>query len=123
MCILKRLYNTFKIGKIVLGFGHYQKILPAFSHCTARMAETSDSEEELFLIQSCFNGSSNRGNDELEKFVFSNNRQVDHENAQLKRRQKGCSALTTRTNIKKSQSAVLKKRLKQTRRKCRRGIS
>ena len=47
------------------------------------MAETSDSEEELFLTQSCFNGSSNRGNDELEEFVFSNNRQVDHENAQF----------------------------------------
>ena len=46
------------------------------------MAETSDSEEELFLTQSSFNGSSNRGN-ELEKFVSSNNRQVDHENAQV----------------------------------------
>ena len=46
------------------------------------MAETSDSEEELFLTQSSFNGSSNRGN-ELEKFVSSNNRQVDHENAQF----------------------------------------
>ena len=53
-----------------------------FSHCTARMAETSDSEEELFLTQSSFNGSSNRGN-ELEKFVSSNNRLVDHENAQF----------------------------------------
>ena len=46
------------------------------------MAETSDSEEELFFSQSCFNGSSNRGN-ELEKFASSNNRQVDHENAQF----------------------------------------
>ena len=46
------------------------------------MAETSDSEEELFLTQSSFNGSSNRGN-ELEKFVSSNNRQVDHKNAQF----------------------------------------
>ena len=46
------------------------------------MAETSDSEDELFLTQSCFYGSSNRGN-ELEKFVSSNNRQVDHENAQF----------------------------------------
>ena len=46
------------------------------------MAETSDSEEELFLTQSSFNGSLNRGN-ELEKFVSSNNRQVDHENAQF----------------------------------------
>ena len=46
------------------------------------MAETSDSEEELFLTQSSFNGSSNRGN-ELEKFVSSNNRQVDHQNAQF----------------------------------------
>ena len=46
------------------------------------MAETSDSEEELFLTQSSFNGSSNQGN-ELEKFVSSNNRQVDHENAQF----------------------------------------
>ena len=46
------------------------------------MAETSDSEEELFLTQSYFNGSSNRGN-ELEKFESSNNRQVDHENAQV----------------------------------------
>ena len=34
------------------------------------------------LTQSSFNGSSNRGN-ELEKFVSSNNRQVDHENAQF----------------------------------------
>ena len=90
------------------------------------MAETSDSEEELFLTQSCFNGSSNWGN-ELEKFVSSNNRQVDHENVQFnveRRREKDCSALTTRTtSIKKSQSAVLKKRLKQTRKKRRRGIS
>ena len=46
------------------------------------MGEKSDSEEELFLTQSSFNGSSNRGN-ELEKFVSSNNRQVDHENAQF----------------------------------------
>ena len=46
------------------------------------MAETSDSEEELFLAQSSFNRSSNRVN-ELEKFVSSNNRQVDHENAQF----------------------------------------
>ena len=46
------------------------------------MAKTSDSEEELFHAQSSFNGSSNRGN-ELEKFVSSNNPQVDHENAQF----------------------------------------
>ena len=46
------------------------------------MAETSDSEEELFHTQSSFYGSSNRGN-ELEKFVSSNNRQVDNENAQF----------------------------------------
>ena len=47
------------------------------------MVETSDSaEDDLFLTQSIFNGSSNRGN-ELEKFVSSNNRQVDHENAQF----------------------------------------
>ena len=46
------------------------------------MTETSDSEEELFLTKSSFNGSSNQGN-ELEKFVSSNNRQVDHENAQF----------------------------------------
>ena len=39
-------------------------------------------ETERFLTQSCFNGSSNRGN-ELEKFVSSNNHQVDHENAQF----------------------------------------
>ena len=44
------------------------------------MAETSDSEEELFLTRSSFNASSNRGN-ELEKFVSSNNGQVDNENA------------------------------------------
>ena len=25
ICILKKLYNTFKIGKIALGFGHCQK--------------------------------------------------------------------------------------------------
>ena len=46
------------------------------------MAETSDSEEELFLTQSSFNGSSDQGN-ELEKFVSSNNRQLDHENPQF----------------------------------------
>ena len=47
------------------------------------MVETSDSaKEELFLTQSSFNGSSNRGN-ESEIFVSSNNRQVDHENAQF----------------------------------------
>ena len=47
------------------------------------MAETSDSEEELFLTQSSFsNGSSNWGN-EFEEFVCSNNRQVDHDNAQF----------------------------------------
>ena len=46
------------------------------------MAEKSDSEEELFLTQMRFNGPPNRGN-ELEKFVSSNNRQVDHENAQF----------------------------------------
>ena len=40
----------------------------------------------------------------------------------LRTRQKGCSALTTRTSIKKSQLAVLKKRLRQTRRKRRKGI-
>ena len=46
------------------------------------MAETSDSEEELFLTQSSFNGSSNRGN-EFVKFVSSNNRRVDYKNAQF----------------------------------------
>ena len=45
------LHDTFKIGKIALGFGHCQKNWQlynyfTFSHCTARMAETSDSEEE-----------------------------------------------------------------------------
>ena len=39
----------------------------------------------------------------------------------LKRRQKGCLALTRRESIKKSQSAALKRGLKQTRRKRRRG--
>ena len=69
ICILKKLYDTFKIGKIALGFGHFfQKYWQLynyfiFSHCTARMAETSDSEEELFLTQSSFNGSSIRGNE------------------------------------------------------------
>lgn len=29
ICILKKVYNTFKIGKIALGFGHCQKILTA----------------------------------------------------------------------------------------------
>lgn len=46
------------------------------------MAETNDSEEELFLTQSSVSGSLSRGN-ELEKFVSSNNRQVDYENAQF----------------------------------------
>ena len=46
------------------------------------MAETSDSEEELFLTQSSFNGFSNRGN-EFVKFVSSNNRRVDSKNAQF----------------------------------------
>ena len=46
------------------------------------MTETSDSEEELFLTQSSFNGSSNRGN-EFVKYVSSTNRRVDYKNAQL----------------------------------------
>ena len=53
-----------------------------FSHCSARMAETSDYEEELFLTQSSFSASLNRGN-ELQKCVSLNNRQVDYENAQF----------------------------------------
>ena len=36
----------------------------------------------MLLVLPDLNGSSNRGN-ELEKFVSSNNRQVDHENAQF----------------------------------------
>ena len=117
ICILKKLCNTFKVAKLAPGFGRCQKILTAlqyfiFSHCTAKMAETRDSEEELFLTQSTcsFNGSSNRGN-ELEKFVSSNNRQVDHENAQFNVEEgtEGCSALTTRTSIKKSQLTVLRR--------------
>ena len=82
------------------------------------MAETSDSEEERFLTQSSFNGSSNRGN-ELEKFVSSNNRQVDHENAKfnVEEATEGLFSLDHSSSIKKSQLAVLKKRLKQTRRK------
>ena len=80
ICILKKLYNTFKIGKIALEFGHCQKILTALQ--LLHFFHTSDLEEELFLTQSSFNGSSNRGN-ELEEFVSSSNRQVDHENAQL----------------------------------------
>ena len=39
-------------------------------------------EEKLFLTQSSFNGLTNPGN-ELEKFLSSNNRQEDHENAQF----------------------------------------
>ena len=46
------------------------------------MAETSDSEKELFLTQSSFNGSSNQGN-EFVKFVSSSNRRVDYKNAQF----------------------------------------
>ena len=44
------------------------------------MAETSDSGEELFLTQSSFSGSFNRGN---RGNVSSNNRQVDYVNAQF----------------------------------------
>ena len=46
------------------------------------MAEMSDSEEEVFLTQSSFNDSTDRGN-ELEKFASSNNRPEDHENCQF----------------------------------------
>ena len=46
------------------------------------MAEMSDSEEEVFLTQSSFNDSTDRGN-ELEKFVSSNNRQEDYETCQF----------------------------------------
>ena len=39
-------------------------------------------KKRLFLTQSSFDGSTNRGN-ELEKFVSSNNRQEDYENVQF----------------------------------------
>ena len=45
------------------------------------MVQLIDSEEDLFFTQSSFNGSTNRGN-ELEKFVFSNNRQENYEKGQ-----------------------------------------
>ena len=53
-----------------------------FHCCSAKMAEMSDSEEELFLEQSSLNGWTNRG-DESEKFVSSNNRQEDYQNCQF----------------------------------------
>ena len=88
------------------------------------MAETSDSEEELFLTQSSFNGSSNRGN-ELEKFVSSNNRQVDHENAQFDVEEATEGLLTFHHSDEHQEVSIgsVEKRLKQTRRKRRRGIS
>ena len=78
----------------------------------------SDSEEDIFLTQSSFNGSINSGND-LENLLG------DYENAQcsIERQQKGCLASTRRISRKKSQSAELTRRLKQMRRKRRRGIS
>ena len=57
-------------------------ITSVFHSCTAKMAEMSDPEEEVFLTQSSFNSSTDRGK-ELEKFVSSNNRQEDYENCQV----------------------------------------
>ena len=69
------------IGVIVLLLVYRPK-QPYACFCKDGKNVTIDSEEELFLTQSSFNGSSNRGN-ELEKFVSLNNRQVDHEYAQF----------------------------------------
>lgn len=55
-------------------------------------------EDELFLTQSSFNGSTNRGN-ELENFVTIGKRTMKTVSLTLRRRQKDCSALTTRTSI------------------------
>ena len=72
-----------------------------------------------------FNGPSNRGN-ELEKFVSSNSRQVDHENAQFNV-EEATEGLFSFDHSDEHQGVSIcslkKKRLKQTRRKRRRGIS
>ena len=72
----------------------------------------SDSEEDILLTQSSFNGSINSGND-LENLLG------DYENAQfsIEEATKGCLASTRRISMKKSQSAALTRRLKQMRRK------
>ena len=57
-------------------------ITSVFHSCTAKMAEMSDPEEEVFLTQSSFNGSTDRGN-ELQKFVSSSNREEDYEKCQF----------------------------------------
>ena len=75
----------------------------------------SDSEEDIFLTQSSFNGSINSGND-LENLLG------DYENAQLSF-EEATEGSTRRISMKKSQSAALTRRLKQMRRKRRRGIS
>ena len=78
----------------------------------------NDSEEDIFLTQSSFNGSINSGND-LENLLGT----TKTPSSALIREQKGCLASTRRISMKKSQSAALTRRLKQMRRKRRRGIS
>ena len=81
ICILKNLCNTFKIGKIALGFGHCQKNTDSFTTTSFFHTVLQGWQKRVtFLSQRSFNGSSSPGH-ELEK--SSNNRQVDHENAQF----------------------------------------
>ena len=75
----------------------------------------SDSEEDIFLMQSSFNGSINSGND-LENLL------VDYENAQFSI-EKATEGVFSFNQVDKSQSTALTRRLKQMRRKHRRGIS
>ena len=78
----------------------------------------SDSEEDIFLTQSSCNGSINSGND-LENLLG------DYENAQfsIEEATEGLFSFNQAEKYEESQSAALTRRLKQMRRKRRRGIS
>ena len=54
-----------------------------FHHFTAKLTETGESEEGIFLTQSSFHGAINPGND-LEKLLSSKNlEEDDYENTQF----------------------------------------
>ena len=69
-------------------------------------------EEEVFLTQSSFNGSTDRGNG-LAKSVSSTNRQEDYENCQFNTEEatEGLFRFdhSDKSSIKKSRSAALKR--------------
>ena len=57
------IYSGFFLAIVAMGFGQLYSYF-IFSHCTARMTETSDHEEELLHAKNkILNGSSNRGNE------------------------------------------------------------